>query len=106
MSVAALIKNPQDLDAEDFYIPIASELVFEKKWKPIIEELNFQWLPLFSTGVNIEKIDLNNVLNELSDFRALYIKKFGIDDLVSRVDLLSDSLVKVFKRGDVIVFIG
>jgi hypothetical protein len=106
MSISALIQNPQNEEEQSFSVPVASERIFEKRWTPIIEELQLEWLPLFSTGVDLEKIDLDDILSELNLFKASYIEKFGADQVVDRVNLLSDSLQKVFYRDDVKVFIG
>jgi hypothetical protein len=106
MSILALIQNPQSEEEKSFSVPVASESIFQQRWEPIIEELQLQWLPLFSTGIDLEKIDQKDVLDELSRFKASYIEKFGSDEVIDRVNLLSDSLKKVFSRDGAKVFIG
>lgn len=106
MSILAIIQNPQNEAEEAFSIPIATESVFKSKWEPIVEELHLQWLPLLTTGMDIEKIDLEDILNELDRFKSRYVEKYGADEVVERVDLLIDSLPSAFERADVTVFIG
>lgn len=106
MSISAFIQNPQNDEEESFSVPVASENTFAQRWEPIIEELELQWLPLFSSGIDLDEIDLKDVLAELDQFKSAYIDKYGNDEVIERADLLSNSLRKVFSRSGLKVFIG
>jgi len=106
MSISAFIQNPQNYEEESFSIAAASENTFAKKWEPIIEELQLQWIPLFSSGIDLEEIDLKDVLAELNQFKSAYIDKYVKDEVIDRADFLSNALKKVFNRAGLKVFIG
>ncbi len=106
MTILTIIQNPENEEEKAFSLPVATESVFDDRWKPIIEELGLQWLPLFSSGVDIAEIDLKDVLNELEIFKSGYISKIGEDQVIDRVDLLIKNLPKAFVRKDVMIYIG
>lgn len=106
MSVAAFIIEPQD---RDFYVPVASEAFFCKCWIPASIELKLQYIPLFQSGVDIQKDDLPRLFQELSQLMNWSKQNLSKEDdvhLCSRAELLKTKLTKAFTEEGVIVFIG
>ncbi|WP_334076647.1 hypothetical protein [Paenibacillus sanfengchensis] len=106
MSVAAMIIEPKD---RDFYVPVASEAFFCKCWIPASIELKLQYIPLFQSGVDIQKEDLPLLFQELSQLMKWSKQNLSKEDglhLCSRVELLKTKLTEAFSEEGVIVFIG
>jgi hypothetical protein len=64
MSVGTLIKYRQRVP-ETEYLPLATQIDFQKYWLPIAEALGLQWVPLFVGGVTLVPEDIPAVLYEL-----------------------------------------
>jgi hypothetical protein len=46
-------------------VPIATHDVFRRHWAPACEALELRWVPLFETGLPLEREDIADVLAEL-----------------------------------------
>ncbi|MFD0589941.1 hypothetical protein ACFQZE_18330 [Paenibacillus sp. GCM10027627] len=109
MSISAFIPGAQTEEEHRFYVPVATETFFATYWQPAAGELKLQWVPLFSTGVDIEAVDLPDVLREL-----VRLKQWGQeqvpsdqrDQLLSRIELLETELPRILEQGDCVIFIG
>ena len=112
MTVAAFIKNPINDEEEKIYIPLSTECFFRDYWMVGVKELNLKWVNVFRDGIEIEEADLNDVLSELSHLKDWANNFFGKDleehreYMTRRIDLLEKGLIQIFKRKNVIVFVG
>lgn len=109
MSIAAMILNSEDEFEKKFFIPVASEAFFEECWIPAITELNLKWVNVFSVGLDMEKEDLPNVMNELSQIKEWSKANLSSDQqikMIERIELLEAELPNAFRREGAVVFIG
>ena len=68
MSVSLLITKQGD--ENERIVPIATENVFIRYWKPLSAALDLQWLPLFQSGFIVDPADMPLVLAELEKVRC------------------------------------
>ena len=91
MSISVIIDNPETDDERLFIIPVSSEDFFKKVWSKIALDLNLKWIPLFQTGVKIERCDLDQLFNELDLITAFVkenLKNSNGDHLLVRIALM------------------
>ncbi|RKH02103.1 hypothetical protein [Corallococcus carmarthensis] len=69
MSICILMKQRPESATSEELIPLASEEVFRRYWVPGCVALGLRWVPLFRTGVPLQKEDLGPVLTELRALR-------------------------------------
>lgn len=65
MSVSLLITERGDKIKH--IVPIATEEVFSRYWKPLSLDLDLQWVPLFQSGFFVDRLDIPFVLKELKE---------------------------------------
>ncbi len=109
MSIAVIICNPVSDYEESIYIPVATELFFEKNWLMGCNELDLEWIPAFHSGIEIEKQNLNDVLNELQEILIWAKKRLDYDNYAmmnKRIELLIEKLPFLFIRNDIRIYIG
>ena len=111
MSVCLMVSNPISKEEDAFYVPIATEQVFQEFWMPIVEMLDLQWVKCFQSGIEVGKEDLRSILKELEEIR-LWIGK-NIDNerggqMIKRSDDLSKELTLLLEnaRENIKVYIG
>lgn len=63
MSVSLLITEQGD--KSERIVPIATEEIFIRYWKPLSSALDLQWVPLFQSGFFVDHTDVPLVLAEL-----------------------------------------
>ncbi|UUZ90133.1 hypothetical protein LJK87_29630 [Paenibacillus sp. P25] len=109
MSISAFIPEPADDLERQFHIPVSTEAFFAECWEPAAEELGLRWVPVFSTGIEITKEDLPEVLGELNRLKEWALEQSGgerMKQLVSRIDLLLAESPRALQRDGTAVYIG
>lgn len=109
MSICAFILNPVDEIEESLNIPVASEEFFSRVWNKGCQELELNWIPIFSSGIDILKEDLTSIIIELEKLKKWSennLLKKDMEKINNRIDNLETELPKMFKRKDAIIFIG
>jgi len=109
MSIGLFIsfRNPQK---EDRLVPIASDYIFSKHWKPICEELHLRWVPRFQNGWMLSVQDMPHILMELSQLqRYLTCGETHVEishHMLARISVLMRELNEVHKNMDANAFVG
>ncbi|TDG00242.1 hypothetical protein [Paenibacillus piri] len=109
MSISAFILEPVNDDERQYSVPVAAEAVFAECWEPAAEALGLQWVPLFSTGIEIAKEDLPAVLDELARLKQWALDQDGgerMEKVAGRIGLLQTELPKALQRVGAVVYIG
>ncbi|MFE5317676.1 hypothetical protein ACFQ88_03095 [Paenibacillus sp. NPDC056579] len=109
MSISAFIPEPADELERQFHVPVAAEAFFAECWEPAAEALGLKWVPVFSTGIEIMKEDLPDVLDELNRLKEWAMDQPGgerMEKLTMRIELLLTELPKALQRDGAIVYIG
>lgn len=112
MSVSLLITKNGSSD-QDRIIPIATESMFSDLWIPAALQLKLRYVPLFQSGLFIEREDISEVIAELISLRSFFAQHLGIKDLndlsvhlISRIDSLIDNLLQLEKDTAATIYIG
>lgn len=87
-------------------VPVATERVFDDRWRPGCEALGLEWVPLFKTGTPVGADELETVIAELERLRAWMGERPGGDYERERVALVIAELAKLRGARDVEIFIG
>jgi len=74
MSVSLLINQHNNTD-ETRIVPIATESIFSEFWRPAASQLNLQFVPLFQSGLPINKEDLFIIIEELRKLKLYFIEQ-------------------------------
>lgn len=109
MSIIAYIPGARTEEERRFHVPVATETFFASYWQPAAEQLKLQWIPLFSTGVDIELVDLPDVLEELGRLKQwgqMQAPSEQREQLLSRIELLETGLPRALEYGHRVVYIG
>lgn len=109
MSISVIISNPKTEYERSFCLPVSSESFFRKIWLPITLELGLKWVPLFQTGVEIQKCDLEYLfeeLNNIKNFDKEKLRNKNGDHLLSRIELINRIILELFDRDDLTIYIG
>lgn len=111
MSVSLMISNPINEDEEYFHLPISTERVFEDHWMPIIAELDLKWARCFQGGIELEKEDIEEVLEELKKMQNWIITYKNNDrgkHMLERLNNLNETLFDFLNnsRDDLKIYIG
>ena len=111
MSVSLMISNPINDEENNFIVPIATEKVFQNFWMPIIENLDLKWVRCFQSGIEIEREDLDFVLQDLITMQKwinIYMNSEMGTQMIERLEILSKELIDIFNgsRSNVKVYIG
>ena len=61
MSVCLMVSNPISKEEDEFYVPIATEQVFQEFWMPIVEMLDLQWVKCFQSGIEVGKENFRSI---------------------------------------------
>ena len=75
MSIGIIIDEPKNEKEQLFFIPVATEEVFSSYWLKASNELQLSWIPIFETGILIEKEDIPAILRELGLVKEWIEKK-------------------------------
>ncbi|CAI3304033.1 hypothetical protein ACK4CS_16805 [Enterococcus gallinarum] len=110
MSIGIIIDEPKNEKEQLFFIPVATEEVFSSYWLKASNELQLSWIPIFETGILIEKEDIPAILRELGLVKE-WIKKNVIDidtkiDLEKRINYILETLPKAFENKNIKLYIG
>ena len=111
MSVCLMVSNPISKEEDEFYVPIATEQVFQEFWMPIVEMLDLQWVKCFQSGIEVEKEDFRSILKELEEIKLWIGKNMNNEmgkQMIKRLDNLSKELTLLLEnaRESVKVYIG
>ncbi|WP_437793350.1 hypothetical protein [Sorangium sp. So ce693] len=108
MSVVLTTTSRQGDTRSNRLVPVAAQATFKEFWVPAAEALGLQWVPLFETGIPVERSDLPGVIRELAALRALWVSSEPHREaILERLDRLIDELNKINSADDdVEIFIG
>ncbi|CAM3840969.1 hypothetical protein G4177_19925 [Corallococcus sp. ZKHCc1 1396] len=108
MSISILVKRLPEPDAHAELVPLATEDAFRRYWVPGCDALGLRWIPLFSTGVPLQKEDLGAVLTELRALRQWMSSPpdEGKAAVCSRLDAALVSLENAATLPQADIFIG
>ncbi|WP_321383097.1 hypothetical protein [uncultured Enterococcus sp.] len=110
MSVAIMIDNPTNDTEKNFYVPVATEKAFQKYWMKASEEMGLKWVPIFKTGIFIEKQDEQAVLEEIAQVKKWVTRNVKDLDkqtaLEERINYIVEKLLEVFKNDNITLYIG
>lgn len=109
MSICAFLQEPENEYEKNFNVPVATDSFFEECWKPAIEELNLEWVNVFSVGLDMVKEDLPFVMKELSlikEWAKTNLPNEKQEKIIERIELLETELPNAFRREGAVVFIG
>lgn len=90
-------------------LPIATEAAFQKYWQPGCAALHLQWIPLFQAGFPLKQEDIPLVIGELVQLKTwLSCNETAAvpQDVVTRIDLLTQSLQELCAEPQAEVYIG
>ncbi len=112
MSVGLLIEYP-GTQREARMVPIAAEGLFETYWLPASRLLGLQWVPLFQSGVTVEKETYSAILTELQLLKQFVtseprpqLSEGVLSHMVERIDLLMAELKTISNEPNAIAYIG
>ncbi|WP_127529274.1 hypothetical protein [Paenibacillus kobensis] len=107
MSIAAIIIEPKD---SRFYVPVSTEVFFERCWLPGVKELKLELTSYFySPGIDLNKKHFPKLINELSllkEWAKIMLTENDCSHLIGRVDRLVEEMNVAFKDEGVIIYIG
>ena len=109
MSISILVKELPEGDAKAELIPLATEEAFRRYWVPGCDALGLRWVPLFQTGVPLQREDLAQVLTELRALREWMGSSpsdEGTAAVCSRLDAAFLALERVAAVPEADIFIG
>jgi len=109
VSISAFIPEPANDFERQFHVPLAAETFFAECWEPAAETLGLKWVPIFSTGIEIMKEDLPEVLEELNRLKQWALSQAGgerMEKLANRIEILQSELPKMLQRDGAVVYIG
>jgi hypothetical protein len=97
MSVALMLTY---LNGHDDYIPLSGQRTYDEVIVPSAAKLGAVWLPLFSTGVPIDREDLLTVINEFERLTAYFEDtsdqpKEICDAIIARIEPVITALKRV-----------
>ncbi|MFB2769544.1 hypothetical protein ACE1AT_09670 [Pelatocladus sp. BLCC-F211] len=85
MSVSLFIKYA-NAEKSECLIPVSTEEIFREYWQPASSKLNLQWVPLFQTGIPLEKDDVPYVIEELEKLKQFFLEMSQADTLKDESD--------------------
>lgn len=88
MSIGIIIDEPKNEEEQLFLIPVATEEVFSNYWLKASNELQLSWVPIFETGIVVEREDMSVILRELGLVKE-WIDK-NVRDTDTKIDLEKD----------------
>lgn len=109
MSVGLFVAYPEP-QHEDRFVPVASDLVYSRHWRPVALLLKLRWIPRFQTGWMVTPDDVQPLLRELSQFRRhivdLRYEPEVAPHLIARASRLSRELSEVLNTPGASAFLG
>lgn len=110
MSIGIIIDEPKNEEEQLFFIPVATEEVFSNYWLKASNELQLSWVPIFETGIVIEREDMSVILRELGLVKE-WIDKNVRDtdtkiDLEKRLDYILETLPNAFADENIKLYVG
>lgn len=109
MSVGLFISY-RSSQKEDRLVPIASDYIFSKHWKPICEELHLRWIPRLQHGWMLSVQDMPHILTELGQLqRYLACGETHVEishHMLARISVLMRELNEVHKNMNADAFVG
>jgi hypothetical protein len=110
MSIGIIVDTPKDDEEKLFFIPVATEKIFEKYWMPAAQEMNLKWIPIFETGIVIEKEDLPSIIKELKQVEEWVLNNVKDSEtskaLLDRITYIINALPNAFDKNDIKLYIG
>ncbi|MBM7689212.1 hypothetical protein BCR24_03735 [Enterococcus ureilyticus] len=110
MSIGIIIDEPKNEEEQLFFIPVATEESFTNYWLKASNELQLSWVPIFETGIVIEKEDTPVVLKEIKLVKEWIEKNVeNVDtkiDLQKRINYILETLPKAFENEDIKLYVG
>lgn len=101
MSIELLIEY-DDPTKQTQSVPIATEDVFTRYWKPTATRLGLQWVPIFQTGLPLDTADipfviqdLQNLKEHLADAPDMDIPEDLAEEIKSRTQMLVNKLQEI-----------
>ncbi|EAC8434588.1 hypothetical protein IT97_12840 [Listeria monocytogenes] len=110
MSIGIIIDEPKNEEEQLFFIPVATEEFFTNYWLKASNELQLNWVPIFKTGIVIEKGDMPVILKEIKLVKKWIEKNVkNIDikiDILKRIDYILENLPKAFEKENIKLYVG
>jgi len=110
MSIGIIIDEPKNEEEQLFFIPVATEEFFTSYWLKASNELQLNWVPIFETGIVIEKEDMPVILKEIKLVKGWIEKNVkNIDikiDILKRINYISENLPKAFEKENIKLYVG
>ena len=89
MSVCLMVSNPISKEEDEFYVPIATEQVFQEFWMPIIEMLDLQWVKCFQGGIEVGKENFRSMSFMMQKYSIKYSQNKSMN-----ISNISSTLIK------------
>lgn len=109
MSVSLLITSATD-GQRGRMLPIASEQIFNQYWVPAATRLKLEFVPLFQTGLPVNREDIPYILDELQQLRTFFetqqVASGTTLTLIERVDGLAHMLEGLLHTSSEDIYIG
>ena len=105
MSVALLVTSKTDPEQREI-IPVAAQQIFMSKWLTGCAALKLEWVPLFETGIPVDRSKVGVVLDELWRLREWMTQQAGYEYETERISRLIDGVEAASKRPDLEIFVG
>ncbi|MEO1769334.1 hypothetical protein [Candidatus Enterococcus ferrettii] len=110
MSIGIIIDEPKNEEEQLFFIPVATEEFFTNYWLKASNELQLIWVPIFKTGIVIEKEDIPVITKELELVKGWTEKNIiNIDIkkcLKKRINCILENLPKAFEKENIKLYVG
>lgn len=110
MSIGIMINQPRNEQEKLFYIPLATESIFDNYWEKAANQLNLVWVPVFSSGIIIEYEDLPFIINELNliiNWVKDHVTHLETQKALSnRIEYILENLSVIFKQKNIQLYIG
>lgn len=110
MSIGIIIDEPKNEEEKLFFIPVATEESFTNYWLKASKELQLAWVPIFETGIVIEREDIPIILKEIKLVKEWIEKnvknidiKIGIE---KRINYILETLPKAFEKENIKLYVG
>lgn len=92
-------------DADNTYIPIATEDAFRNVWLPVSRQYGLKWINAFQGGHSFTREDIRDILGDLRQLKEIVGQEEGEEQVLSRVNSLIEFLKQLEAReGEEIEF--
>ncbi|MBC2283654.1 hypothetical protein [Listeria booriae] len=110
MSIGIIIDEPRNEKEKLFFVPVATEEVFSRYWLKASNELQLSWIPIFETGIVIEKEDTPVILKELQlvkEWMREHVRSVDTRiDLEKRLTYIIESIPRAFEDESIKLYVG